>query len=312
MLVLAAALAWARSEAAVRTERQAFSVSPGATVRLDVDVAEIVVERGEGNEVRFETTFQLDSTDAAPTKRLDEVRIEARQDAQTVTLLARRARTNWRFAWSEASEPEISCRVRVPDGSAIEITAVIGNLTVERMKADVRVRFANGNVFLRGLDGAADVRTGEGEVVISRCTGPASVRVQSGGIRLGTIGGFADLRNYGGYIDVMTALAGISAEADRGEIVVGFGPAWSRPSRLFADGGSVEAKFVDGARATIDARASWGRVMNGLAMTIQEGAAGSRRLLGELNGGGPRVELRASGGNVRIAGDAVVIGVAAD
>jgi hypothetical protein len=63
----------------------------------------------------------------------------------------------------------------------------------------------------------------------------------------------------------------------------------------------VRSEIDPGARVSIDASASSGSVNSDVPVTIQ-GTIERDSLRGEMNGGGPLLRLRSSGGGVRILG----------
>jgi hypothetical protein len=69
--------------------------------------------------------------------------------------------------------------------------------------------------------------------------------------------------------------------------------------RLSSSGGSVEVFLAEGLALDLDAQASGGRVSSELPVAVS-GTLSRDRLHGSLNGGGPELELRSSGGGVRI------------
>jgi hypothetical protein len=71
-----------------------------------------------------------------------------------------------------------------------------------------------------------------------------------------------------------------------------------------ASGGDVEATFETTVRANVDVHAStFGQVrFHDLALATTSGKLGDSHIIGTLGGGGPLLQIRASGGNVRLRG----------
>ena len=67
-------------------------------------------------------------------------------------------------------------------------------------------------------------------------------------------------------------------------------------------GGSIEVTFDEEAPVSIEARTSGGRVSLDEDFSFRGKRQGSK-LEGEVNGGGPRLTLKTSGGNIRIKAD---------
>jgi hypothetical protein len=66
----------------------------------------------------------------------------------------------------------------------------------------------------------------------------------------------------------------------------------------------VRVRVVKGAGFLLDASTSGGDVnAEGLTVTIEKGGVGKSRLVGSVNGGGPRLKLRSSGGDISIRTD---------
>ena len=66
-----------------------------------------------------------------------------------------------------------------------------------------------------------------------------------------------------------------------------------------SSGGSVRTEIDPAARVSIDASASGGSVNSDVPVTIQGNLENDSRR-GDMNGGGPLLRLRSSGGGVRI------------
>ena len=80
-----------------------------------------------------------------------------------------------------------------------------------------------------------------------------------------------------------------------------FSPGNSSGGVVSSSGGSVRTEIDPGARVSIDAHASGGSVNSDVPVTIQ-GKIDNDSLRGEMNGGGPLLRLRSSGGGVRLTG----------
>lgn len=165
----------------------------------------------------------------------------------------------------------------------------------------VAVDVGSGKIFAKRIEGTLDVRMETGEVVVSRCLGDLRVRVQRGVVWTGTIGGAVDVQNASGPVEIMLAYGRVAVAAEAGDVSVGV-PRTFSGGKLSASGGHVRVQIDPAAQGEVEAVARWGRVTNTLAaLQVREGASGGGRLRGVLNGGGPKLELRAHGGDVTIA-----------
>jgi len=72
------------------------------------------------------------------------------------------------------------------------------------------------------------------------------------------------------------------------------------PCRLSTSGGSVQVRLSPEVKLDINASTSGGRVHTDFDILVRGNLTGSS-LQGKLNGGGPELYLRTSGGNITIA-----------
>ncbi len=294
--------------AAGREIVRAFPVQPGAALKLDSYRAIVTVEESERPEIRVAIVMDVEADTEKAARRLREgVRIEFEAEGNTVAIRTTNPReTGVRFDWGEEDRVDLIYRITVPRECSVDLRATEGNFVVGSLSGRMKARLGTGPIFFRRIDGSVEAQTDVGDIVVSRCSGAVTARVRQGSIRLGTIGGAVDARNSTGDIEIMTALASATAAAEVGDITVGFGPQLSGDSRLSVSGGNVFAKIHSAAACRIEASATWGRVECALPLEIASGATGQRRLTGRLNGGGPLVSLRASGGSVKITSDVVL------
>ena len=65
----------------------------------------------------------------------------------------------------------------------------------------------------------------------------------------------------------------------------------------------MKVKIGKGVAFDLDASTSGGDVeAEGLTITIEKGGSGKSRLAGKVNGGGPKLRLRSSGGDIIVEG----------
>jgi hypothetical protein len=145
------------------------------------------------------------------------------------------------------------------------------------------------------------VQTSGGSVSVKQLEGGARIRTSGGRLQLEHIAGDVEARTSGGVIHVDQAGGRVEASTSGGPILVRFAPGNSRGGSLRTSGGSVQALIDPRAAVSIDAVSSGGTIWSDLALRTSA-HPGRFVLRGDLNGGGPPLQLRTSGGSVRIAG----------
>ena len=281
-----------------RIERS-FAVDAGQRLVVDVYRGAVLVEESDRAEVSVTVDVEVQAetpADAAKTRGQLELTLESTADG--VRVAARHRQSRVRFVWDEDGTLDLVYRIVVPRRFDADVRVRDGCITVGNLVGRVRAEVETGSIFVRRIDGAVEARADFGDVVVSRCTGDLTVQTTKGTIRAGTIGGRARLRTGSGEVELVMAHGPVDVQSTLGDAVVGFPREVRGAAQVRADGGNVRVKIDPAARCTVLATARWGRVTSALGLRAQEGAAGSGRLRGELNGGGPLLTLRADGGSV--------------
>jgi len=126
-------------------------------------------------------------------------------------------------------------------------------------------------------------------------------RTSSGSIVIKLAKGKVDARNSGGKIEVIEARDVVLAHTSSGPIIVGLGIQPQADSQLEVSGGDISVVLPRGVAIDLDAESSGGKVISAIpvAMTVSdEPKPGVWR--GKINGGGPKLNLRTSSGDIRL------------
>jgi DUF4097 and DUF4098 domain-containing protein YvlB len=219
-----------------------------------------------------------------------------------------------------------SVRIRNAGGN-IAIGEAVGDVWVETTSGSISVKKANGKVDAR--DAGGDISIGEagdiwaettsGSISVKKANGKVDARNAGGNISIGEAGGEAAVRttsgaivvelavgkltahNAGGRIKVADARDVVTAETSSGSIEVSFSSPPRGECRLEVSGGGINAALPKSAAVNLDAKASGGRVVSDLPVTVTgQGGRKSGALEGKINGGGPALVLRASAGDIHV------------
>lgn len=121
-----------------------------------------------------------------------------------------------------------------------------------------------------------------------------------GDIRFGDVDGATDARTSGGSIKVEKASGAVQAQTSGGSIHAGFVGQPSEHSELRTSGGGITVHLRDDMKANLDASALGGGVTSDCSEAASESDSGWDHLNVALNGGGPDMVLKTSGGSIRI------------
>lgn len=305
VLGLSATAAWAD----FKLER-VLKLEPGGTFTLDADIGSVVLtgESASGARVLVTSDVDLDRDfDFAfdETPRGVKVTITRRgprrlfggwfRDNDTRIAIQVPTKTSVNLDTSggsiQASHVEGVVAVHTSGGS-LDISAITGNVDGDTSGGSIRMRDVRGNV---------DADTSGGSISIVDVRGDVRANTSGGGITIDDVSGSLQASTSGGSVDVRGAGGRVDANSSGGGVTVRFAPGNSSGGEVSSSGGSVRTEIDPGARVSIDAHASGGSVDSDVPVTIQ-GKVERSTLRGDMNGGGPTLRLRSSGGGVRITG----------
>ncbi|MEE8584444.1 MAG: DUF4097 family beta strand repeat-containing protein [Acidobacteriota bacterium] len=187
--------------------------------------------------------------------------------------------------------------IRLGDVSgSLEAKTSGGGIEVGAVGADADLKTSGGDVEVRSVAGRASLRTSGGDIVLSGSAGPTQARTSGGDVELNRIQAPSEVRTAGGDIEVGLAIEGNPA----GE------------SRIATRGGEIVLRLEEGTRATIEARIEvkgrWEQHEDDYKIDSDFEAAsmqrdpksGEVRARFEINGGGHRIVLETSNGDIII------------
>jgi Toastrack DUF4097 len=309
-LVFAAlALTALTAHADQNTVHRTFNVGNGGTLHVDADVGDVHVTSGSAGAVTIEVTRRGSSEDV----RNDHLTFD--QSGNDVTVRSRNEHESSWFRWSRSLD--VHYEIRIPSRYNIEVKTSGGNITgsdiggnadvhtsggdvkLGRVSGTVRAKSSGGDVTIESSGGTVNANTSGGDVVIHEAAGNLEAKTSGGSIEIRHAGGTVLAHTSGGGIRIDDAMDTVDATTSGGSITARFSRQPRGDSRLSTSGGGVTIELAPGIGAELDARASGGGVRSDVPVTIQ-GTRDDDSLVGRINGGGPRLVLRTSGGGITV------------
>jgi DUF4097 and DUF4098 domain-containing protein YvlB len=179
-------------------------------------------------------------------------------------------------------------------GKGADLSTSGGDVRIEAVKGDLRCVSYGGDVVAGDVHGDARLETAGGDIVLGSCTGSVIAKTGGGDIHLHGIRGSVRAETSGGSVGCQIVspdlpAAGLSLATTGGDVTLAL-PADTRAdveirvSGVDSDGDYIISEFPE---VTV-VRKSGGR------------SYGVQTATGKLNGGGPRVLIRATSGTVRL------------
>ena len=296
---------------------RSFQVHPGGRLTVDADLGSIQVKAGDSNRVDVEVIRRVDTRDQADADSiLRELDLQFSQNGNDVRVSAKLPRgSRW---WNrERQHLQLTFIISVPHAYNLDLSTSGGSISVDDLQGEVRSRTSGGSLHFGRIQGPVYGRTSGGSIQLEGSSGIADVETSGGSIRIGDVEGEVRANTSGGSIHIAKAKGNVNAETSGGGIDVQevMGDIQASTSgggvsatitqqprgncRLATSGGSVNVRLADNIAVDLDAEASGGGVSVDFPVTIR-GEIDKHSLRAPINGGGPKLVLRTSGGGVHV------------
>lgn len=281
--VLSCAMSWtpnlmlAQSRQTEQVLAERFDVGPGGTLRVNVPDGDIQIETHEGSGVDVDVTVRARDLEWGR-EVFDRMDFEVGARGNTVSVTARSAQL-WRSDYRRYGGVGLTVSIRVPRRFHADITTEDGDISLGDLDGTVTLNSSDGDIRVGRIQGMeADVETSDGDVTIAALAAEQSVvRTSDGDIDLRNVAGALRASTSDGDIRItLDQSAGVDLRTSDGDIVI-YAPATLSASVSF------EGEDLEIARSfTIAGRVS------------------RRRISGDMNGGGARLEASTSDGSISL------------
>lgn len=283
---------------------RSFSVNEGDRVVVDVERADLNIVAWDRSEV------------SVSVQHAERYEFDFSQEDGVVTVNGEYDRPNLLFGFSNRRSAIVT--MNVPYRQNLDLRTSGGDIGIDRLQGEFTARTSGGDIEAGSVDGPVNARTSGGSIRLESSSGDVDAvtsggairlnqvagevfaRTSGGRIRIGDAGASVEARTSGGGIDIASAGGAVQARTSGGSVEVGFTGQPDGDSELRTSGGSVTAYLHDDVQANLSASTSGGRVTSDFPDISPENSGGRGELEQALNGGGPELELRTSGGSVRI------------
>jgi DUF4097 and DUF4098 domain-containing protein YvlB len=272
MLVSAGAGVARRADAAElrRVTERLIPFAPGGAVSIDDKNGRLTVEGWSRKEVRIQVTRRVRAPSDA---KAEELMRELQADVEV-----RNNRINIRSRFPKRHETIGVLDLLARRNISLQIDYYV---QVPR-ETDVELLTTNGEVQARALSGSFEATTTNGDMHVGDLKGTTTLATNNGVIQINGVSGTTHAQSTNGAI-----YAEVHDVASKGEIT------------LETTNGNVEAYFPSRLKATLDAVTTNGRISIDYPI-LRQGVTSGRSIQGTINGGGARITLRTTNGNVDV------------
>lgn len=274
-----------------------FSISTPGDLEVQTSGGHITVEASESNRIRVEMYVRRNGRElTASDTDLNDFDIEISQSGNRVRAIAERRGRNWNWGRNNIS---ISFVVYTPREMTSELRTSGGHISVTGLDGSQRLSTSGGHLTMSNLKGTVNARTSGGHIEIRDFVGNMNARTSGGHIEAEHSEGTMELHTSGGHINLTDLSGQVEATTSGGSINAdltsiepqGYG------ANLRTSGGHINVTVPDGIGLDLDLKGS--RVSTELKNF--SGEVERDEIEGSINGGGPKLTARTSGGTVRIS-----------
>jgi hypothetical protein len=297
-----AALTTSVSAKIERVVERTFQVQQGVHISVTTAGGEVRVETSNDPLVKVVAKEHIRAgSDAEADDLLKKLDLKMDQSGNEVTASAS-YEGGMGFHMGSWPPVQVDFIVTVPASASADLKTSGGDIVVGDLEGSVHAHTSGGDVKLGSIGGNVDASTSGGNVGLVE--GRSSVRLSTSGGNVSAkhLVGPSDLRTSGGDIKVDSVENTLKAETSGGDVKAAFDGDIKGDCSLSTSGGQVKASIRKDISFHLDAATSGGQVdASGLTITIDHGGMGRSSLAGAVNGGGPTLKLRSSGGDIDVS-----------
>lgn len=284
-----------------RTVEKSFTVSGAGALHIETGGGGIKVTPGADGVVKITAREKIDAdSDAQADSLLKDLDLTFDQSGNDVSAIAKYERSFSAFHFGH-TPVHVSFVAEVPAAFAASLRTSGGSVTVGDLNGDVNIRTSGGGIKLGKVGGKVDARTSGGGIRLAESRNEVTLHTSGGSVDVGRVGGPADISTSGGSISIDAVEQKVNAHTSGGPIRVGIVGPLKDDCVLATSGGGIHVTVDKSAAFNLDASTSGGSVRaDGLTITLSAQNQSRTRLAGAVNGGGPELMLRTSGGGITI------------
>ena len=281
------------------TVSHSFAVHPGGELVLESDRGSVEIKAGDEDkvEVRIYLEAKTSDDDRAREAFKDFV-VTFDQDGDDTYVKAKyKGDKGWRF-W-EGSDSHLQARfvISVPKKYNVDITTAGGSIAIGDLIGKARAVSSGGSLAFENIEGTVHGTTSGGSIDLGECSGSVDVTTSGGSINIGRVEGDVVARTSGGSVSVDEVMGSIDAATSGGSVSAHITRQPKGNCKLSTSGGNVTVYLEKSIKVDVDAETDAGRVSTDFPITVR-GRLSRSSLTASLNGGGPELYLRTSGGNI--------------
>jgi len=299
------------------TVHKTFTLDNSGQLTLQLESASVDLQAASGNEVDVVITYSMRGAKDDFEKELSKIDLNFDETDKEVSVEMKYPHKERWFSFFRSKRLDIHVAVKVPAGVRVDASTSGGNVDAKGITKDGLLKSSGGNITLLDCEGNWEAYTsggsiqsknGEGDFLLKTSGGSITGEAHQGALNMYTSGGSIRVRDSVGALELRTSGSGIrlsnisgvvDARTSGGSIKVDFADILTGDCSLRTSGGSIQVSLPASCSFNLDAGTSGGSVDSEFPVEVS-GKLRHDKLAGPVNGGGPLLHAKTSGGGIRI------------
>jgi hypothetical protein len=283
------------------TISKSYTVRPGGKLTVDTNTGSIMVEGKRGDTVEVEIIQNVRTTSKRTAKDiLDDFQVRFDQDGNDIFVKAEYKRNGFRSFFNRVTNRlQIRFLITVPLEYDVDLHTSGGSISVLDLEGEILSRTSGGSMTFENITGNVSGKTSGGSIRIGEIRGEVNAQTSGGSIRIQQAEGNIDVHTSGGSITIDEAMGAVKASTSGGSVRAYLSHQPEADCRLTTSGGTITIYLNNDIGLDVDAQTSGGRIHTDFPVKLS-GTISPRSLNAQVNGGGPELYLRSSGGSIHI------------
>lgn len=278
--------------------KKSFSVSEDGLLTVEADIGSIEVRTSSASKVDVEIQFESRRGSKRNFKDiLEDFDVDFDHSGKDVTVILDYPKGRRNFWDNVGRYVRVRFYITVPKKYNVDLSTSGGSIQVDDLTGEVKSRTSGGSLVFGQIQGPVTGKTSGGSVNLDKCSGEVDVRTSGGSISIGEVQGNVLAHTSGGGIKVEEVMGTIEASTSGGSITARISKQPKSDCSLKTSGGGITVYLSEDIGVNVDARTSGGGVRTDFPVTVK-GNISKNSLKAKVNGGGPELYLRTSGGSI--------------
>lgn len=287
-----------------KKDQKSFNVKFGGKLLVDTDKGSINIKTHSKENILVEIFYKAKTDDEElAQKLLDNFNVIYDHNGVDLKIEAKyKGSKGWLnnlFGGSKWNKLNVKFVLTIPEKYNVNLKTSGGGIHVDDLEGMVDAKTSGGGLTFGNIMGDINGKTSGGGITVGECSGNIDIKTSGGGIKISKCEGDVDASTSGGGITVNEVYGTIEASTSGGSVYASILEQPKDDCSLTTSGGGITVKLDSGVKAYLDAKTSGGSVSTEFPIKFK-GKAERSKLQGEINGGGPTLYLRSSGGSINV------------